>query len=327
VHARLAVLAGALAILVLASRTPQMLVTRMSTEGSQDWYGASYRVPATLTLRPGSLNELPVTVSNHGRITWRSGQEPPFALSYHWLASDTDEVVIYDGLRTPFAQPVAPGADVPVVARIRAPGYPGSYVLIWDVVQEQRTWLSIEGVFPGRTVVTVDGPAVTAPLGTHGRMPSSVRRLPRMLLWNTALAITRDHPWLGIGPDNFRHVYGRYLGLATWDSRIHTNNTYLEVLVGTGVVGLAAVSWLMVAMAATVWGQWRTTSAGDLALLAAAAAAIVAIALHGLVDSFFAFTPTYVVFAIAAGLMFSRAISKDTPEGVSPQLAGNANCV
>ena len=312
-HARLAVLAAVLAVLAMASRSPQMLVTRMSTEGSQEWYGAAYTVPPALTLRPDSFNDVPVTLSNRGRITWQSDHAPVFALSYHWLTIDREEVVIYDGLRTPFAQPVAPGADVPVTARIRAPGYPGTYVLVWDVVQEHRTWLSIEGVYPGRTVVTVEGAAVTAPLGTRGRLPSSVMRLPRALLWNTALAVARDHPWLGIGPDNFRHVYGRYLGLVTWDPRVHANNTYLEVLAGTGVVGLAAAGWLIVAIATAVWQQWRTTSADDLPLFAAAVAAIVAIALHGLVDSFFAFTPTYVVFAIAAGLMFSPAVRAFTP--------------
>ena len=58
--------------------------------------------------------------------------------------------MIFDGLRTPFAQPVEPGDEVQLMARVRAPGYPGTYVLIWDVVQEHRTWLSLEGVFPGR---------------------------------------------------------------------------------------------------------------------------------------------------------------------------------
>lgn len=304
-HTRLTALAGVLLILVLASRSPQMLLTRMSTEGSQDWYGAAYTVPATLTLRPDSFNEIPVTLANRGRITWQSDQTPVFALSYHWLTGDTEEVVIYDGVRTSFSQPVEPGGDVSVMARVRAPGYPGTYVLVWDVVQEHRTWLSVEGVYPGRTVVRVEGAAVTPPLGTHGRMPSGVMRVPRLLLWNTALAVTRDHPWLGIGADNFRHVYGRYLGLATWDTRVHANNVYLEVLAGTGIVGLAAVAWLMVAMSLAGWRRWRAAASEDLPLLAAAVAACLAIAVHGLVDSFVTFTSTYVVFAIAAALLIA----------------------
>ena len=309
-HTRLAALAGVLLILVLASRSPQMLLTRMSTEGSQDWYGAAYTVPQSLTLQPGSFADIPVRLANRGWIEWQSDQPPVFALSYHWLTSDTEEVVIYDGLRTPFIKPVAAGDDARVMARVRAPGYPGTYLLVWDVVHEQRTWLSIEGVYPGRTVVKVEGAAVTAPLPTQGPMPSGVMRLPRWLLWATALAVTRDHPLLGVGPDNFRQVHGRYLGLVTWDTRVHANNVYLEVLAGTGIVGLAAVAWLVMAIGAAVWQQWRAVSAETLPLFAAAAAAIAAIAVHGLVDSFLAFTSTYVVFAIAIGVMFSPAVLK-----------------
>jgi hypothetical protein len=96
-HARLAALAVVIAALVLMSRSPQMLVARMSTEGSQDWYGASYEVPRQLTLRPDSFNDIPVKLTNEGRLTWASSAEPPFSLSYHWLAPSSDEEVIFDG--------------------------------------------------------------------------------------------------------------------------------------------------------------------------------------------------------------------------------------
>ena len=237
-HARLAVLAAVLVALVLMSRSPQMLVARMSVEGSQDWYGASYDVPRRLTLRPDSFNDIDVTLTNEGRLTWQSTATPPFALSYHFLNADTEDVVIFDGLRTPFAQPVEPGDEVTLKARVRAPGYPGTYLLIWDVVQEHRTWLSLEGVYPGRSLVSVEGTPVGAPLPSRGRMPSSVMRMPRSVLWQTAFAIAREHPLLGIGPDNFRHTYGRHLGLAAWDVRVHANNSYIEVLVGMGAIGV-----------------------------------------------------------------------------------------
>ena len=65
-HTRLVALAAVLVVLVLMSRSPQMLVARMSTEGSQDWYGASYDVPQRLTLRPDSFNDIPVTLDEPG---------------------------------------------------------------------------------------------------------------------------------------------------------------------------------------------------------------------------------------------------------------------
>ena len=306
-HTRSVVLAATLIALVLLSRSPQILVTRMSNELSQDWYGASYHVPDTLALQSGSFNDVPVTLSNRGSITWQSAVEPVFALSYHWLTVDTEEVLLYDGLRTPFAQPVEPGADVQLQARVRAPGYPGSYVLVWDVVQEHRTWLSLEGVYPGRTLVTVHGDAVTPPLPKHGRMPSSTVRLPRSVLWSTALDISRERPWLGIGPDNFRFLYGPRVGLTSWDTRVHTNNTYLEVLVGTGLIGFAALLWLLIAAAWSTIGRLAAANVDTIRFVAATTAAGLAIAAHGLVDSFLTFTSTYVAFAIAAGLHYSHA--------------------
>jgi len=303
-HTRLAALAAVLVALVLLSRSPQMLVARMSSEGSQEWYGATYDVPARITLQPDSFNDVPVTLTNEGRLTWESTTVPPFALSYHWLTPDTEEVVIFDGLRTPFLRPVEPGESIVMNARVRAPNYPGTYVLIWDVVQEHRTWLSLEGVYPGRSVATVEGTPMGAPLPTRGRMPSSVMRMPRAVLWSTALQVSREHPLLGIGPDNFRHTYGRHLGLPSWDTRVHANNAYLEVLVGTGAIGLAALIWLAVATLRSVPALFSADPT-VLPLVFAASAACVAIAAHGLVDSFLTFTPTYVAFAIAAGLLFS----------------------
>ena len=237
-HRRLALLAAILVALVLMSRSPQMLLARMSVEGSQDWYGASYDVPQRLTVRPDSFNDIDVTLTNEGRLSWQSTVEPPFSLSYHFLNADTEDVVVFDGLRTPFARPIDPGDDVTMKARVRAPGYPGTYLLIWDVVQEHRTWLSLEGVYPGRSVVSVEGTPVGAPLPSRGRMPSSVMRMPRSILWQTALAIARDRPLVGIGPDNFRHTYGRHLGLVAWDVRVHANNSYIEVLAGMGAIGV-----------------------------------------------------------------------------------------
>ena len=318
-HRRLVMLAAALVMLVLVSRSPQMLVARMSVEGSQDWYGASYDVPRRLTLAPDSFNDVDVTLTNQGRLTWQSTAAPPFALSYHWLNVDTEDVVVFDGLRTPFAQPVEPGDEVTMKARVRAPGYPGTYVLIWDVVQEHRTWLSLEGVFPGRSIASVEGIPVGAPLPSRGRMPVGVMRMPRWVLWQTAFTIARERPLSGIGPDNFRHVYGRYLGLAAWDERVHANNSYVEVMAGMGAIGVAALAWLMIAATRAGWQLLFTTSDARLPIVAAAAAAGVAIATHALVDSFLTFTPTYTVFAVAAGLLFAPQASP----GTLPSAEGN----
>ena len=111
-------------------------------------------------------------------------------------------------------------------------------------------------------------------------------RLPRRILWQAAGRIAWAHPFTGIGPDNFRLVYGDYLGLEAWDRRVHANDMYLEILVGAGLLGLAALVWLLGAWGSALLRRCRDVFREALMPAAAALAAWVMIAGHGLVDSF-----------------------------------------
>jgi hypothetical protein len=299
---------------VAVSRTPEVWVSRVSADSAEDWYGARFEVPPRLSVRPSGVFEVPITVTNDGRLTWQSDREPIFALSYHWLTADTGEIVEFEGARTLFGRPVGPGKQVTMAVTVRAPRRSGDYQLAWDVVHEGRAWLSTMGVPGVRSQVRVEGPAdADTPLPTHGQLPVATTRLPRRTLWQAALRIARAHPFSGIGPDNFRLVYGEYLGLATWDRRVHANNMYLEVLAGIGVFGLAALVWLVGAAGRHLWTRWRSASAGGATGWACMLAAWFGVAGHGLVDSFLTFTPTYVIFALMAGLAVAPAL--DAPAG------------
>lgn len=303
----LAAMAAVVVLLAALSRSPEAWRSRVSTDIAQDWYGANYDVPRRLSLDAGTQSEVPITVTNDGLLTWQSEHEPVFALSYHWLVAGSGLVAEFDGQRTAFPRDVAPGDRITVPVRVRAPERAGDYVLAWDIVHEGRTWLSTEGIESPRSTVAVNGAPSRAPIVTHGRLPGASARLPRLALWRAALAVVAAHPIGGVGPDNFRQVYGAYLGLAAWDRRVHTNNLYLEALTGAGPAGLVAVCWVFSAALQRVWRQWRdaATPAGLPGVLLAAG---VAIAGHGLVDAFFAFTSTYVVFALTAGLACSPSL-------------------
>jgi hypothetical protein len=313
VHLRLAALGAIVAGCVLFSRSPDVLLARLRTEGSQDWYGATYSAPPTLRFRTGEEQLVSVTLENTGRVVWDSSSEPMFAMAYHWLRADNESVVQFDGWRTPFPTPVAPNTRVTLPVAVKAPGEPGTYVLVWDVVHEHRGWLSDEGVTPGRSLVQVEGAhAATTTSSSTRRLPSANQRVDRRTLWGAALRIAEEHPITGIGPDNFRHVYGRYIDRATWDTRVHANNMYLEVLAGAGVIGFAGLLWLVCASGLLVWRLWAGASPSAAAAPAILVAVWLVIAGHGLVDSFLSFTTTYVMFALAAGLACSPAFSRWT---------------
>jgi O-antigen ligase/polysaccharide polymerase Wzy-like membrane protein len=304
---RLVALAALMVTVVLAMHSPELLLSRIRSEGSQAWYGARYEVPVTLELDTGRMHQIPITLTNTGSLTWDSTRQPAYAVSYHWLRAGSEAVVQFDGQRTPFAAPVPPGATVTMPVFVTAPGQAGTYTLVWDVVLESRAWLSTEGVPPAHTLVRVEGEPSSVVRTTMTHLPQAIVRPGRLALWSAALRITREHPLLGIGPDNYRHVYGRYLGLDRFDDRVHANDMYLEVLAGAGVLGFSALVWLLSAWGLALLRRCRDVPREALMPAAAALAAWLMIAAHGLVDSFLSFTTTYLSFAIVLGLSFSRA--------------------
>jgi O-antigen ligase len=120
-----------------------------------------------------------------------------------------------------------------------------------------------------------------------------------------------ERPLLGIGPDNFRHRYGSYLGIQHADSRVSANNMYLEALTGAGVPGLLTLGWLFAASGLALVRRCRTVPASAIVPAAALLSAWLMVAGHGLVDSFLSITTTYLTFALAAGLAFARAWESD----------------
>jgi hypothetical protein len=67
---------------------------------------------------------------------------PPFPvrLSYHWRNAATNEVAIYEGLRTEILPPLDASQSLPVAMVVYAPAEPGKYVLHLTLVQEQNFW-------------------------------------------------------------------------------------------------------------------------------------------------------------------------------------------
>jgi hypothetical protein len=222
-------------------------------------------------------------------------------------------VVLFDGVRTPFDSPVPPQATRSVAALVRVPRQPGQYRLAWDVVEEGRLWFSTE---PGGTLtftrVAVSGPLPDAPAGLRTTpLPRPAVRPGRLLLWRTAAVMFAAHPLFGVGADNFRLLYGSYAGLADADTRTHSNNMYIEVLVGGGLIAGSSLLWLLWRAARLFAARVRLLAerSSDALGIAAAGATIF---LHGLVDSFLSFTPTNILIAITLGLAVASTCGAET---------------
>ncbi len=304
----LAAVSVAVVALAATSRSVQSLWLRLTTEGQDAWYRAHVLAPHQLDLIANGGRYVTVRVTNIGLLPWDSSESPPVLLSYHWLADGGDRVVTYDGERTEFPETVGPGETVTVDAFVRAPARAGTYQLEWDVVQEGLLWFSTEQGAPpsaiSRSRVAGDGGATVT---TRSRPPQSVRP-GRRTLWAAALRIFAAHPLLGAGPDNFRLLYGSYAGLSHADARTHSNNMYLEILSGGGLLLAGAFAWL-------IWRAAHTFQiAGANPVESAVAAAGAAIAVHGLVDCFLSFTPTYILFGTTLGYAAVLARGVERPD-------------
>jgi O-antigen ligase len=290
----LAVLVGGAGVLSFGGEAFRL---RLATEGIDTWYGARYEpTERQLWLRPAEMRITGVRVTNTGRRTW--ARDEAFHLSYHWFDSEGRRLM--DGGRTHLPRDVAPGESVDLDAEVRAPGANGRYHLAWDMVHERTTWFSEQGVAPAN--VTVD----VMPTSGEGIAPPSSRERPeagppgifrpgREELWRLALGMWRDHPLAGVGPDNFRWLYGPRAGRTFWDARVFANNTLLEAAATTGTLGLLALGATLVLTPLIAFRSLGQAPAPALFALA------VALAAHGVVDYTLAFTGHYLLFGFVVG--------------------------
>lgn len=279
---------------------------RASSEGDRSWYQARIEPRfTTLELEPRELAKTGVRVSNLGKLTWGSKRNKPFHLSYRWFRLSRDSVVqplALEGERTRLDDPLKPGETLDVVATVRAPEEPGGYVLIWDMVHEHTTWFSDKVGLGVPVNVVVGGVAAAvrnAPDDIRRDIAERSWRPGRAELWGIALSLFRAHPLLGVGPDNFRWLYGPVSGHAVWDTRVFSNSLYLELLATVGLAGFAAFVLLIVKALA---GLRRRAATGPFALEASTlAASLVGFLVHGLFDYLLAFTPIYLAVFILLG--------------------------
>lgn len=274
---------------------------RLGGEGTDRYYLAEYAPEESpLALRASELRTTPVRVTNTGRKTWTRGEA--FHLSYHWW--DRERQVLADGERTRLPRDLAPGDSVVLAATVRAPARAGEYLLVWDMVHEHTTWFSGQGVAPRTVPVAVGASEAPAAAALPQVAPAVGWQPGRVELWRLALGMWRERPLVGVGPDNFRWLYGPRAGRAFWDTRVFANNLYLEAAATTGTLGLLAmVATLGTALYSAGRAAWRAPREAPVA--AALCGLLAAIAAHGAVDYLLASTGHYLLFAAAVGLAAS----------------------
>jgi O-antigen ligase len=86
--------------------------------------------------------------------------------------------------------------------------------------------------------------------------PDSYSVIERLAHWQSAVAIARDYPWLGVGFGNYPVVYPDY-AFPNWPLALgHAHNYYLNILAEVGLFGLSAYVALWVVV---LWQTFRLT--------------------------------------------------------------------
>jgi O-antigen ligase len=110
----------------------------------------------------------------------------------------------------------------------------------------------------------------------------------RLALWYSSLGMVRDHPFLGVGLDNFLYAYRtRYVLPTAWEefNLSHPHNVLLDFTTRLGLPGLVILFWSQATFWRAVLVLHRTSRGIAYTLTLGIAASMVDFWAHGLVDA------------------------------------------
>lgn len=128
----------------------------------------------------------------------------------------------------------------------------------------------------------------------------------RVQLWRGAWAMALEHPWLGVGLDNFLYAYRTHYALPTaWQelSLSHPHNVVLDFWTRLGFLGLVVGVWLFAVAFHQAWAALRRASGDPWALLLGLLAALAVTLVHGLIDNSVFLVDLMLLFMLSLGLL------------------------
>jgi O-antigen ligase len=164
-------------------------------------------------------------------------------------------------------------------------GVPLSLLALGVLAGGRWLWASLGAVAVGALAAI---PLLRTPRFASLLDPSRGTLFFRLHLWRSSWTMFREHPLLGVGPDNFLYHYrGRYILPAAWEephlSQAH--NVFLDYATRMGVAGLAVGAWLQVAFWRAALPLRRLADPDRRALALGLMGSMVSFLAHGLVDA------------------------------------------
>ena len=136
----------------------------------------------------------------------------------------------------------------------------------------------------GLAVIFALIPPITTRIGYELSLSGNSTLVGRSYLWHATWQMLQHYPITGAGLAGFETRLGPYWNATHIDRFIYPHNVVLNFWAATGLLGLAAFTWLMVVAFRASWRGWRTGDLSWCALQFGVLLALVGIVVHGLVD-------------------------------------------
>ncbi|MGY9073440.1 MAG: O-antigen ligase family protein [Acidimicrobiales bacterium] len=287
--------AGALAVLVLFAAASPAWSARLGSPGRQAWFATDLAVEAV----PAGESDMQfdIVVSNRSTQFWTATGTDRVVLSLRWRNADNSLQFTEEQIALPVG--LAPGESLSLsylsstLGRLSA----DSYVVLIDVLRDREAYF--QETLGGLTTITVVGGDRSHGLsGRPVRLP--VPEVGRLDLWRAATEIARDNPLSGVGPGNFRLLYGPYLGLDRFPSGSHGHSLIFESLASTGPLVMLSIVGMIggVITDAVRRRRRRQLTTAEVSVFAA----VMVMAVQGLVDWPLIFSSTSALFWLLLGL-------------------------
>ena len=277
---------------------------------------ARWGLTATEEMRhlfPGRMCEETIGVQNTSPVAWPAGI---YGVGYKWynLGTGQTEPLVAGAA---FTDAIEPGQRAEISVSLSTPSGAGEYLLIWFIVCRDGETRELKDSYSPGILCLVDPAGSASPKVISEkarRYVAAIRDERRRLdltvtpgrwdLWRAALRMVSQSPLLGKGPDSFRILKSKYMDFPTWDETILANNLYLEILSGSGILGLGAFLWVLWEFASTLVSKaGHSPSPWDRSSAYFGAMYLSTFVLHGVVDYFLKFTPTFLLFWLLLGML------------------------
>jgi O-antigen ligase len=154
--------------------------------------------------------------------------------------------------------------------------------------------------------------------------PAHQANRERVMMWDAGARAFRDHPWTGVGLQNLTTLLERYRLPGEAEHPSHVHNSYFQVAVASGVIGLAAFLVLCGALLVTVGGPGLRHGSGlGPGVRLGATAGTLGFMLAACFDHPFGDQPLlFLIFSIAGIAWAARGWREAAPTPVTPGSPG-----